>query len=403
MRNLLASLLLPAVACAHTLPPTSNPTSPTKPIAAAGTFDARIYGALGATKGNVALSPASILAALAMTREGARGATADEMDRVLDPSARELAKALMKSLQSSSKPDADRPPPELAIANRLFADRMVKLVPEFADVTRRDYAAGVEPVDFRGAAEAAREQINAWVADVTHGRIRDLLPRGVVDEATRLVLVDAIYLRASWATPFERATAPAPFAVTGDATKDVATMHGAMSVATGALDHARVIDLPYAANGGPQLGMLIAVPDDASTLADVEAAYARAGIQPLLHGLGEPAFTTVALPKFEVGSRFELVPALEQLGMQRAFGDDADFSGIATSDSLKISNVIHQAWVKVDEKGTEAAAATAVVMRPTAVMLPAKSFAVDRSFLFFIHDASGNVLFAGRIADPSAG
>jgi serpin B len=166
---------------------------------------------------------------------------------------------------------------------------------------------------------------------------------------------------------------------------------------------ARMLDLPYASGGGPALAMLLVVPDG-SSLATVETSYAKEGIQPFLASVKTGGKVDVALPKFEVGTSFDLTPTLGALGMKLAFSDGADFSGMSKVPT-SISAVIHKAWAKVDENGTEAAAATAVVMLETtavAIAMPPHPFAVDRSFLFFIHDQEGNVLFGGRIVDPSA-
>jgi serpin B len=372
-------------------------------VPSAAPFSARLDGALAKRGGNFLYSPASISIALAMAREGAAGATADEMDHVLGADARTTAKALTRSFKTAKQVPGQPPPPELAIANRLFGDLKTTFEQPFLDVTSKDYQAPVESLDFRAHAAAARLHINDWVAHQTHGKIKDLLPPPSVTEITRLVLVNAIYMKAAWATPFEpSATAPAGFAVAGGASKQVPTMHTVAYATWGAHAGARMLDLPYASAGGPKLAMMLVVPDRAS-LATVEASYANEGLQPFLAATKASGDASVALPKFEVGTTFDLASTLEDLGMKAAFSDAADFSRMSKV-ATTISKVIHKAWAKVDESGTEAAAATAIVMNEATsieVRTP-HPFAVDRSFLFFVHDEQGNVMFGGRIIDPSA-
>lgn len=358
------------------------------------------------SKGNLVYSPLSVSLALAMTREGATGRTAAEMDRVLGATNGADARAAMKALRS---PPAQQPggpmPPRLAIANRLYGDKHLRFEQPFLDVTRDAYDAPIEGVDFRGDPEGARGTINKWVEARTRDRIRNLLGPRTVDKDTRLVLVNAIYLEAQWAKPFVAgATKPAPFAVDGGGPKQVPTMHAAgVHTVHGSYGGARTLEIPYAYAGGPSLSMLVVVPDRAK-LADVEAAYAKSGIAPFLAATKQRAKANIAMPKFTTGSDLDLGRALGTLGIERAFTDDAEFPKISTQERLKISKVIHKAWISVDEKGTEAAAATAVVMAEITSVdtTPVLDFTVDRSFLFFIHDEHGTVLFGGRIADPSS-
>jgi serpin B len=376
---------------------TPQPKSASRSI---DTFAARLHGEVGKKRGNLIYSPASVAMALAMTREGATGVTASELDAVLGATTGADARALGRSLQSTGK----APGPEVAIANRLFGDKQTPFVKRFVDITRDDYGAPIEAVDFRTQSEAARLRINAWVEQQTRTRIKDLLPAGTVGELTRLVLVNAIYMKAQWATPFEaRMTKPAAFAIEGAASKQVPTMHGTVEATWGTAAGARMIDLPYtAAPGGPQLAMLIVVPDTAK-LAAVEATYAKQGLTGFTAALTSHGDAAVTLPKFKFGSDFNLGDALQALGIKRAFIEDkAEFAAITTAARLHISKVVHKAWIEVDEKGTEAAAATAVITADGSVPGPPHNFKVDRSFAFFIHDLGGTVLFAGRVLDPTA-
>jgi serpin B len=406
MRHLASLSLISVLATGATAAPT-----PTKRTAL-DSFGSKLYGEVTKTsKSNLIYSPASILMAMAMTREGATDLTATEMDKVLGDTARTEVEALRKALLvTPPKPAAGEPmPPSLVVANRLYGDGETAFDPAFLALTGKRYGAPLEVVDFRKNFEGVRGKINTWVEQQTKDKIKNLLGKGTLDEKTRLVLVNAIYLKAQWVTPFEKTlTKPDKFAITGGASRDVPTMHGVVGAAHGSHAGARTLDLPYHAAGGPQLGMLIVVPDKAK-LDAIEATYAKDGLAPFLAGTSGHAKVDVALPKFKVGADFSLGEALEKLGMPRAFSNDAEFKAMTKTtatkpaERLKISKVIHKAWVEVDEKGTEAAAATAVVMAEITSAVPQKpiSFKVDRSFLFFIHDQHGNVLFGGRVIDPS--
>ncbi len=398
-KRVISLALLASMTTAYADAPAGRKAPPPKPAAP---FAAKLDGELAKQKGNLLYSPASISIALAMTGEGARGDTATAMNRVLGGDPAKTAKDLTTSFKTP-KQEPNRPTvPELAIANRLFGDKTTVFEKPFLDVTSTEYRAPVETVDFRKAPDASRTHINDWVAKQTRDRIKNLIPSQAVDSATRMILVNAIYMKASWATTFEKPlTKPAPFAIDGAKSKKVDTMHMTGGASWGAHSGARTVDLPYYSAGGPQLGMLVIVPDGKS-LADVEAAYAAEGLQPFLAATSNRGLAAVALPKFEVGTSFELSDPLTKMGMGLAFSDRADFSGMSKV-ATHISAVVHKAWAKVDENGTEAAAATAVVMGESAVMSrpTPHAFDVDRSFLFFIHDDRGNVLFGGRIVDPS--
>ncbi len=357
------------------------------------------------TKPNLVYSPASIAIALAMTREGALAQTASEMDAVLGAGAGADARALLKSLAApAGKPEPGMPrAPELSVVNRLFGEQTTVFEQRFLDALRDGYGAPIETVDFKRQHEAARAKINAWVERQTRSRIKDLLVKGMIIPDTRLVLVNAIYLKAQWAVPFEvSATRPAKFTVEGAGNKQVSTMRTEARGSWGSHAGARVLDLPYAAGaGGPQLSMMLVVPDTAK-LEEIEATYARGGLAPFRAAIRTHGKVDVALPRFKVEGALDLVDSLAEMGMPRAFSDRAEFGGISKLPT-KISKVIHTAGIQVDEKGTEAAAATAVVMVEIGSVnrTPVHSFPVDRSFLFFIHDQNGTVLFGGRVIDPS--
>lgn len=368
-----------------------------------------LYRELGAPPGDLVLSPASVMFALQMAWSGARGATAEQMRQTLhlqgDAAAvMRAAGALSRQLQAPDQPIRFR------IANRMFGERSYRFEPSFLDATRAAYGAPLEALDFRHAAEAARGRINAWVEQQTEQRIRDLIPRGALDADTRLALVNAIYFLGDWQEPFTReATRPEAFHKTANDSRDVATMHRKGFMRYAQRDGYKALELPYR---GGTMSMLLLLPDPVDGLGGLERSLNPAGLDATVRALQEQQ-VNLSLPRFEIdpSAAVPLGPSLRRLGMNLPFDPaQADFSGIANppdpGDRLFLSEVFHKAFVKVDEKGTEAAAATAAVMaRAAAVMRPVQvaEFKADHPFLFFIRDnASGAILFCGRVADPQA-
>jgi serpin B len=283
----------------------------------------------------------------------------------------------------------------LRIANALFPQHDMPLEAAFLDALAARYGAGAWQVDYRTDPEAARLAINAWVARETQNRIPSILNPGDVTIGWRLALANAIYLKAAWLNPFiEDATAPADFRLADGSRVSVPTMlaQADFSFATGAGWSA--VQLPYV---GRDLAMLIVVPEDLTAL------------EPLL----DAALLTIAtslettqvelrLPRFDIESRADLGELLEALGMPTAFTSDADFTGITTAEALRIASVTHQANLTVDEKGTEAAAATVVGMDTTGGGPEPVKFRVDRPFLVVLRDVpTGAIVFLARVADPS--
>ena len=379
----------------------------TKLAASSNALGLDLYGRARATQGNLAMSPASISAALAMTFGGARGETEAQMKRVLHvDGARDAVAAdwgrLSRALQSPARPLT------LRIANRLFGEKTTKFEQAFIDKTKLDFGAPLEPNDFVNAFEPARAHINGWVEDQTEHRIKELLPPNALDKQTRLVLVNAIYFLADWAEPFEKsATYDAPFSVAQGAPKPTPMMHRAGKHRFVQNDGAKVLELPYK---GGDASMLVILPDRKDGLADLEKSLTGAKLEGWKTALAMQT-VAVSLPRFEVSPTpsMSLGEDLKSLGMPDAFDrDKADFTGIANpvdrKERLKIDKVFHKAFVKVDEKGTEAAAATAVVMAKGGGPPPAPplEFNADHPFVFAIVDkATGLVLFLGRVADPT--
>jgi serpin B len=389
-------------------------------------FGADLFPLLGARGGNMIFSPVSIGAALRMALLGARGETAAQLAGALHlagpGSAVDGLRLLSAGLARLSSGDVTCHAP-----NTMWVQAGLPLVPEFtAALAGMPAAAAVagtatavlRHADFVNAAEDARLEINAVISEQTAGKITGLLPPHAVDKFTRLVLANAIYLKAAWAQPFPAAaTADAPFypglARTGPGGTgpggtgpggpvDVPMMH--RTARLGYLRGAgyQAVTLPYA---GGLLAMAVVVPD--GPLGPVEEALAAGGAGGLLTGL-TPHRVRLALPRFKAAASFSLGPSLMSLGVAAAFDrDKADFSGITTAEPLAIGAAVHRALIDVDENGTEAAAAAAVGMvRPTAVRQegPPIVVTVDRPFLFAITDAAtGRPLFLGRITNPLAG
>ena len=379
--------------------------------AAEQAFAAELYRVLAADEGNLVVSPLSIHIALAMALGGAEGDTAAEMAQALqvaglDPSALHGAlNALDATLESRNRtepPIDDREQQvQVSVVNSLWGQDGFAFVQEYLDLLARNYGAGIRLVDFRQAAEEARVAINAWVAEETNDRITDLIPQGSIDDLTRLVLVNAVYLDATWARPFDpEATFDAPFVRLDGSEVAVPTMHGYQLHALYAVgDGWQAIDLPYT---GDELSMLVVVPD-AGQFADVEGRLTGGLLDEVRTGL-TPSVVDLSLPKFEIRNQLSLVEALQALGISAAFDPGAsDFTGISTGDQLYISGVIHEAFIAVDEAGTEAAAATAVIIGTTSMPTDIVALDIDRPFLFFLQDrATGALLFVGRVVDPTA-
>jgi serpin B len=375
---------------------TSADSEPAAP--AVNAFGADLYRAVAAADatGNLALSPTSVLLALAMTSAGARGTTLAEMLATLHADERTIhhaVNALSAQLDARNSDEV-----AVSVANSLWAQEDLAFEPAFLDLLAAEYGAGVHLVDYKADPEAARTAINDWVDAETRGRIPELIPKDVITTDSRLNLVNAIYLKAKWADEFDpQSTHPIDFTTAAGQSIETPAMsrHAVMPYAAG--DGWQAVELPYK---GDQLAMLVVVPD-AGRLAAVESTL---DVSTVPAGLGSRE-VELTLPKFDIDSRFSLAETLEPLGIHLAFSGDADFGAMTTSERLHIASVIHQANITVDEEGTEAAAATDVNMGAGAAA-PSEDMVelvIDRPFLFAVRDVpTGAVLFVGRVADPSA-
>ncbi len=365
-------------------------------------FAIDLFRAIRSRPGNVSLAPASVSTALAMTYEGARGETAEEMARVLHlPADREAVRRGFRELIARLNGEGAERPYRLVSANSLWGQKGDRFLPDFLHILADVYGAEFHPVDFRHATEAARLAINAWVDGKTNHLIPELLSSRDVRPDTSLVLVNTVYFKGSWLYPFAKsATAPADFH-RGDGSKvSVPTMRQTHRLSHAQGDGFGLLELPYK---GGDLAFDVVLPDDGVSLDKVESNLALPQLQQTIERLGERE-VALAMPKFKVTSGAELSEPLSGLGMARAFSSsEADFSGIDGTRELFVSKVVHQVVVNLDEEGTEAAAGTAVVVtRAMARIAQPLVFRVDRPFLYLIRDVkTGAILFLGRVADPT--
>jgi serpin B len=403
-------------------PPAKPDTPPPYAVAADGNnaFAFDLYARLklrDADMGNVCFSPYSISSALAMTRVGARGVTADEMSAALhltaDVSAIETSYG---ALNQSLVVDEKKQGYALNVANALWSQKGSPVLPEFLNVVKKNFDGDLTPVDFAGHAEDVRLQINQWAANKTHDKIKDLLLPGMVDSASRLILTNAIYFKGQWAAPFDaKQTSKDDFRTRkGDLVK-ADMMHMSHQLLYAEDDLCQVVELPYQ---GDHVAMLVLLPKPDNTRMDRDGTPdpLKIGMMRLESALNPQYMdqirtqiayrsVNVALPKWEVTKEEDtLENDLTQLGMRRAFTPQADFSGIDGEKDLYLTTVIHKAYVKVDEEGTEAAAATAIVALggPAPKEPPPVDFTANRSFIYMIlHEPSNTILFAGRLSDPT--
>jgi serpin B len=373
--------------------------------AAVNAFGLALYARAKTGSGNVVVSPASIAIALSMARAGARGTTAAEMDAVLHDLASDahagwvasFDQALAARTGSFNDANGQSQQVTLRIANAPFAQRDLTLLPAYLDALAARFGAGVQQVDYRSAPEAARSAINGWVSNQTEQRIKELLAKGTVTDQTRLVLVNAIYLKAAWLHQFPKdATADAAFHRLDGSTVQAPMMSMGEELPYAAASGWRAVELPYV---GGKLALDVIVPDDLS-------AFERQLDASLLSSItGSLSIRQVilGLPRFDTESALSLGDALAAMGMPTAFTDRADFTGITTDEPLAISDVIHQANIDVDENGTTAAAATAVMIAGSSMPSEQVTLTVDKPFLFALRDLdTGALLFLGRIVDPTA-
>ncbi len=390
-----------------------NPSVPASDLSAVvqgnTAFATDLYGLLKMEEGNLFFSPYSISVALAMTYAGAGSNTASEMAETLHfglPQAQLHAAFNRLSLEleerSKVKTDGDKAEPfQLSIANSIWAEKTYEFLDSFLQTLALNYGAGARRVDFIGDAEGARKAINTWVKDETKARIPELIPQGVINAMTSFVLTNAIYFKASWEDPFPKdLTRGDEFHLLSGSRVTAAMMRSSapLQLAYAESPGLQAVELPYV---GDEVTMLVILPAQGS-FAEFEAGFDAARLDAILASLQSQA-VSVILPKFEFSSDVPLKQTLVQLGMPTAFEPGAaDFSGMDGTRNLYIQDVLHKAFVAVDEQGTEAGAATAVVMGVTSAPAEPKLFEANRPFVFLVRDrVTGTVLFVGRVIDPT--
>ena len=368
-------------------------------------FALDLYQALKGTEGNLFFSPYSISLALAMTYAGARESTEKQMagtlhytlpqDR-LHPAFNGLDQELSGRGQGAKGKDGKGF--RLNIVNAIWGQKGYPFLAQYLDLLAEDYGAGLRTLDFRTAPDDSRVTINKWVSDQTEQRIKDLIPPGAIDTMTRLVLTNAIYFNAAWANNFEKnATQPADFRLADGSTVKVRMMRQTEHLGYAVGDGYQAVTLPY---DGRELEMMVLLPDQGK-FAEFEKSLDTGKVASIINGI-TPKQVALSLPSYKYESEFSLGKILASMGMPIAFSGQADFSGMTGTRELSISEVVHKAFVAVDESGTEAAAATAVIMRATAMPVMPLEVKVDHPFLFLIRDIkTGSVIFVGRVMNPA--
>jgi serpin B len=362
-------------------------------------FTLDLYQKLRKLEGNLFFSPYSISTALAMTYAGARGDTQTQMAQALhflqDPNMLHPAYArLGAKLEEAGKNGHI----QLKIANTLWPRKGYKLLKTFLALAKKFYGVRITPIDF-GEEEAARQMINAWVEERTESKIKDLIEAGVLDDSTRLVLVNAIYFKGEWAGKFDPSlTIQAPFLTYPGGQIQVPMMTRKDTFRYAEDDGLQILELLY---DGDDLSMLVLLSREVDGLAKFEESLVVDNLDKWIRNMQETE-VEASLPRFELSFPFRLDDTLKSMGMENAFTTKADFSSMDGSQELYLGAVLHKAFVAVNEQGTEAAAATAVTMQTKAIAFPPIVFRADHPFVFLIREnKTGSILFLGRVANPA--
>jgi len=379
-------------------------------------FALELFAKLQSTKGNLFFSPYSISTALAMAHAGARNETESQMAGVLHfpvsanrrtdssskslPDKQQFASSfgnIIKDLNNRGQKGGYT----LTVANALWGQKDYGFLENFLKLIETSYDGRLNEVDFVRAAETARNTINAWVEKKTNDKIKDLISKGVLDSMTRLVLTNAIYFKGNWARQFkENRTKDSPFTLANGRNIDVGMMNQKAEFGYTETDTFQALEMPYV---DEELSMVILLPKQFDALDEFEKTLTPDNLKQWLAKIHKRE-VVVFVPKFKMTSQFSLASVLKSMGMKDAFSSKADFSGINGKKDLFISAVIHKAYVEVNEEGTEAAAATGVVMKLTSVgPVSIPVFRADHPFLFLIRDnQTGGILFIGRVANPKS-
>ncbi|MFW9917437.1 MAG: serpin family protein [Candidatus Thorarchaeota archaeon] len=365
-------------------------------------FAMDLYQRLRASDGNIFLSPYSISTALAMTYGGARGNTEKEMAKTLrfslDQENLHPAFALLESRFNKLQEVGNI---KLSVANALWPQQDYKFLDEYLSLIKTHYGVSITPVDYKRARKTARKMINRWVEDKTQDKIKDLVKPGILDTLTRLVLVNAIYFKGNWENQFKaEKTKDSPFYISSKKSVQAPMMTQKEKFGYADIGSFEMLKLPYVGN---EMSMIVLLPKEVDGLKQLEASLSAENLKRWKGRLSKRE-ALVFLPKFQMTSMFRLDKTLVSMGMADAFSDSkANFAGMdGRPDWLYIGAVIHKAFVDVNEEGTEAAAATAVVMKARRMPAPPPVFRADHPFIFLIQEnQNGSILFMGRVTDPT--
>jgi serpin B len=379
-------------------------------VTAGNLFAADLFGQLRHADGNLCISPYSISSALQMTAAGAAGETESQMLATLHwtgpgqdlPAASAALTGQLITPVNEHLPSPSQTAPRISIANALFGQSGYPYRQAFLDVLSRQYAAPLQNVDFAAHPQQAGDHINRWASEKTHGKIANAIPSSAITPATRLVLVDAVYFKDAWETPFPKsATLNQNFYVSGEEPRAVPIMQQSDSFDYMENDALQAVELPYVGD----FSLVILLPRQRDGLAAMEKSISADALSSWLKGLTLQS-VHIFLPKFKIEGEYELSATLAKLGMPDAFKPQkADFSNMTSADKFCIDQVIHKTYIDLDETGTEAAAVTAVTMRMSAVFGGSSTkpvlFRADHPFVFVLrHRNTGAILFMGRVADP---
>lgn len=394
--SLMAGLVLIAVFLACT--PSDKPQLTVQ----GNDFAVDIFRVLAKEPGNCFLSPYSITAALSMSLVGAGGTTAAELSQALHlPQDPDEVCSRYRLLSSALKQQAQDPPFTLAIANGLWAQSGMGMSRRYRHRISDVFAREAHEVDFMNAPAAATQDINRWAAEKTMNRIPELLAANQITMLTRLVLTNAIYFRGDWLHAFEAShTRGGDFFTDAGDTALVRMMSQTGDFRYFATGNVQILEMPYR---GETISMVILLPRERERVQQIEEILTADSLSTWMSGLSMVKNLAVTMPRFTIRARYDLVDALRSLGVSAAFVESgADFSGMGLPERTFISEVAHEAFVEVDERGTEAAAATAVIhtlgLKPVPVF-----FRADHPFIFLIrHIPTGSILFMGHVLDPTA-
>jgi len=358
-----------------------------------------LYEKVNNEEKNVFFSPYSISSALAMTYTGAEGITKQQMKDVFYyPKEKEVLAKNFGKLNEHIEGAAQKGV-QLNIANSLWCQKDYNFLDPFLKINNDYFKAGIKKVDFSNNHPQVRKDINEWVENKTNNKIQDLIKRNMLTPLTRLVLVNAIYFNGNWNSPFkEEKTKKDTFFIYSECSTQTDFMNKTITLKYYKDNLAKVVEIPYE---GKEISMMIILPHERYGMKKLESKLNDELYNKYIRSLYETK-VDLALPKFKFSADYELNDPLKELGMESAFNEDADFSGITEKKELFISDVIHKSFVDVNEKGTEAAAATGVVFRKSSAIMKTSKFNADHPFIFIIKDnKSSSILFLGRIMNPN--